>query len=318
MPGRVFISCGQAAADERRVAGEVRQWFRQKGFEPYVAIETQSLEDVNSGIIGQLMRADFYVFIDFCREKLLVTPNAGGSAEEHRGSLFTNQELAVAMLLEFNDRAIFLQQEGVRLEGLMRYMASNARRFEAVDEVPDLVSKMVEDLGWQPSYTRHLMVGAEHWTPDVLFGDHTGRMLARVFELDIHNRRNDLGALNAILRLRTIAGADGEVCDVDRSPLKVVGQQGFTHTIWPESHAAWDLLAVRLDQPAAIYLNSALDVAPRKPIISAPGEYLLTYEMFAEKFPTLSFNVRLSVSRDPRATTAMVEREQQSYEDAAK
>jgi hypothetical protein len=63
MSARVFISCGQATPEERGAATAVEGWFRGEGFEPYVAITTQSLEDVNSGIIEELKRADYYVFV---------------------------------------------------------------------------------------------------------------------------------------------------------------------------------------------------------------------------------------------------------------
>jgi len=51
MAGKVFISCG-SLPNERKLANKVRSWFKSKGFSPYVAIEAQSIEDVNSGIIN--------------------------------------------------------------------------------------------------------------------------------------------------------------------------------------------------------------------------------------------------------------------------
>lgn len=310
MPGRIFISCGQATPQERRAATAVRKWFAAEGFEPYVAIEAQSLTDVNSGIIDQLKRADFYVFIDFRRERLQGRPGIGAfwRRRSYRGSLFTNQELAVAFLLEF-EKAIFLQQDGVRLEGLLRYMGSNAQRFELAEEVPDLVGQLVEARSWSPAYTRHLTVGEEHWTPPLTFEDHTGQSHVRVFEVDIQNLRRDLGALNAIARLRKVVDAVGNVLSgVDTSPLKTTGHFAYRQAIWPESHAAWDLLAVRMDVPATLALNSSLDVVPRSPIISTPGKYSLSYEIFAEGFPVLTFDVELAVADDPLVTSASVQR----------
>lgn len=310
MPGRVFISCGQATPEERRVAGSVSRWFTRKGFRPYVAIQAQSLADVNSGIIGELKRSDFYVFIDFRREELAIEgarPTRRRS-EIFRGSLFTNQELALAQALQF-EKVVFLQQEGVQREGFLRYMTSNAEPFAAADEVPRLVARLVKARGWHPGYSRHLTVGAEHWTPPLPYRDHTGIKRVRVFELDIHNRRNDLTALNAVARLAQLAGPDGTVrTDIDISPLKTTGQYGYVHTIWSERHAAWDLFAVHMETPATISLNSALDVLPRASLISAAGQWILTYEVCAVDFPVLTFDVKLVVSDDPVATTATVEK----------
>lgn len=302
----MFISCGQASSEERAVAAKVKDWFEGRGFTPYVAIQAQSMADVNSGIIAELRRADFYVFIDFRREQIC---QEGAGCEEGiaRGSLFTNQELAIAQVIGLEE-VIFLQQQGIELEGLLRYMASNAQPFHTADQVPELVEKLVQERSWTPEYSRHLVVGAEHWTPVVPYGDHTGVKCVRVYELDIHNRRRDLAALNAVARLKRLTLPDGSVrSEIDFSPLKTVGQPGYVHVIWPERHAAWDLVAVHTDAPATVSLNSSLDVSPRLPLITTRGVYRLTFEVFAVSFPTLTFTVRLSVGDDPSATAASVE-----------
>ena len=127
----------------------------------------------------------------------------------------------------------------------------------------------------------------------------------RVFNVDIQNRRRDIGALNAVARLKHIVRPDGTVqIDIDRSPLKANGQPGYTQLIWPESHASWNFVAVSMETPSTIYLNSALDVVPRNPIISAPGEYTLTYEVWAENFAVLRFEIRLSVNDNTLTTAA--------------
>ena len=79
-------------------------WFEEKGYSPYVAIEAQSIQDVNSGIISELKNSDFYVFVDFKREKI-------AKKGKYRGSLFTNQELAIAYVLRF-ENAVFFRESG--------------------------------------------------------------------------------------------------------------------------------------------------------------------------------------------------------------
>src|SRR5438132_10277879 len=135
MSAKIFISCGQKLDEERHATAELSNALTAEGFEVYVAIAAQSIEDVNSGIIGQLRRSDYYIFIDFAREDL-----HGCS----RGSLFTNQELAIAYILGF-EHVIFFQQNAVCLEGLLKYMGSNATRFEEPADVPDLVIKAVRE-----------------------------------------------------------------------------------------------------------------------------------------------------------------------------
>lgn len=302
MPARVFISCGQKTPAERRAAKAIERWFRARGFDPYVAIQAQTLADVNSGIINELKQADFYVFIDFRRERIGRSDRHKTRRVLYRGSLFTNQELAIAHLLQF-DKVMFLQQEAVALDGLLQYMGSNAKRFSRPERVLPIVKRLAK--GWVPSYTRHLALGNTRWSEPLVFGDHTGQRRLRTFYVDVHNRRHELGALDAVARLEHIVQPDGTVQrDVDRSPLKVTGQPGFAQVIWPLSHAAWDSLSVSMEQPSTIYLNSALDVHPRSPIITSPGEYRLAYEVFAQNFPVLRFDVRLSVSENPESTSA--------------
>ncbi len=169
------------------------------------------------------------------------------------------------------------------------------------------LEKLVAILMPQASDSRHLTLGAEHWTPILMYHDHTGKNLVRVFEVDVHNRHDEKGAANAIARLIQITDPDGTIrSDVDRSPLKVVGETAYSQTILPLDHQAWDLLAVRMEAPSTICLNSALDVTPRTPVISSPGAHVLRYEVRAEHFPVLDFDVKLDVSEDPRATRAML------------
>jgi hypothetical protein len=42
-----------------------------------------------------------------------------------------------------------------------------------------------------------------------------------------------------------------------------------------------------------MYLNNALDVAPRSPVINAPGHYGLEYSVLARDFPLLKFTIEV-------------------------
>ncbi len=53
MRARVFISCGHREG-ERDIAHAIAEWFSSQGFRPYVALQAQSIQDVNSGTIGEL------------------------------------------------------------------------------------------------------------------------------------------------------------------------------------------------------------------------------------------------------------------------
>ena len=75
--------------------------------------------------------------------------------------------------------------------------------------------------------------------------------------------------------------------------------------VWPGTHVAWDSLGLHLEEPASVYLNSALDVA-RAPIISAIGKHVLGYEVFAENFAVLRFGIALVVREQAMEAEARI------------
>jgi hypothetical protein len=294
MPARVFISCGQATTEERGVASEIRQWLRSKGFDPYVAIQTQSIQDVNSAIIKELKRADYYIFVDFRREKLVLD-----GSEAWRGSLFTNQELAIAYILGF-EKVIFFQQEGVLLEGLLKYMGSNATLFTTTDELLKSLKEAIGDKQWNDSYTRHLVAARPRWSNGLIgFGQLSGKFLY----IDVENRREDLAAFDTVARLAFITTPEGtRYPSPNRSHLKTTGQPGFVQIIWPRSHGAFDVLVIDATNPCHVFLNNALDVAPLSPVITSSGLYKLEYEVLARDFPVLNFVLALNVTGNCETT----------------
>ncbi len=287
MSARVFISCGQREG-EREVAVEVARWFTGRGFRPYIALEAQSIQDVNSGIIGELRRADYYVFIDFRREPLGIA-----EPQEFRGSLFSHQELAIAYTIGF-EKPLFFRQSGVKLEGMCQYIASNATPFKEPSEVPGMVAAAVMQREWTPDYSRNLMVTRLHYPPErIQFGELIGRAL----HADIENRRPDVGAAGVVARLAKLRVAgDAWRISPNRAPLKVTGQPGFEQTIWPKSHGAFGLLFVdtRSDRCRA-YLINALDITPRPVLLDSPGDHLLMYEVFAQGFDVIRFTVQVQL-----------------------
>lgn len=283
MGARVFVSCGQREG-ERDVARAVADWFTSQGFRPYVALEAQSIQDVNSGIIGELRRSDYYVFIDLKRERL-------DSGDGSRGSLFSHQELAIAYALGF-ENAIFFREIGVQLEGLGAFMIGNATLFQDRTTVPHLVADAARRRGWSPEYSRNFIIGPLRWSDQpIRYRDLQGRFLY----VDIQNRRPEVAAAGTIARLAALQlDGDSLVPSPNRSPLKVTGQSvAFQQTIWPHDRGSVDLLCVDVANGARVYLNNALDVCPTPPLLERPGTHSLHYEVFAPGFDVLPFCLRL-------------------------
>lgn len=295
MTGKVFISCGQKDPEEIAIANKLKQWLNKRGFNAYVAKIAQSIQDVNSGIINELKNSDFYIFIDFHREKIKQEKRK----PIYRGSLFTNQELALVYYLNF-EKTLFFQQAGIKSEGLLRYIAANPTPFEKKDDVLALIKKEIKKRpDWTPSYTRHLIPANLNWGVPVIFQDHVGnRFDCRALQIDIQNKRNDIAAQNTVARLEFIESQGKKIPCGDRSMLKVTGHPGFSQVIWPENHGAFDLFLMDRNNPSHMYLNSALDLRPKNPIISQNGVYYLYYAILAENFPLLKFKVKIDIQGD--------------------
>src|SRR5579859_2083065 len=103
---RVFLSCGQNKdSEEPSIASEIKDKLTALGSDTYVAVGEQSLRGLKENLFEQLSRSEYFVFVDFKRERL-------DSKDIHRGSLFSHQELAVASFLEIE--VLALQEQGVR------------------------------------------------------------------------------------------------------------------------------------------------------------------------------------------------------------
>ena len=299
MAAKVFISCGQASPEERDVAQSLAGWFTSQGYFPYVAIQVQSILDLNASIIGELKTSDYYLFINFKRDQL---------SNGYRGSLFTNQELAIAYALGF-EHMLLLNQHGVKREGVFGFMVSNIPEFSDYPEVLPSVQNAVSTANWSPDYTRHLSVAGHHFTSKPFNNiDHTGSRNIRALHVRIRNSRIDLGAVGSILRLFAVTNPSNKHFEsTDRSQLKASGHPGYSQTIWPNSEAMYDLLAIDMNNQDHVYLLSERDVHPRLPIIDVPGRWLLDYELFSQGFPRLAFRVILELTGRHDTTNASIE-----------
>lgn len=301
MPGRVFISCGQRG-DERHVAERVAELMKRRfGLDAYLAFKIQSLDDVMT-ITRELKSSDYFLFIDFKREP--------ASPSDLPCSLFTHQELAIAHHLGFQ-HIIAMQQQGVPLEGFLRYVLSNPEPFSDADDLLKKLEALVEEKRWHRGYSRNLVPLNLTYTPHLGYGDHTGTNQMRVWEAQIHNGRADSAAIGTVCVLEYVLHPDGTRTDPDRSYLKWSGQAGYERTILPEDFAVVALFSIHAEE-RGIFLLSLRDAFPRLPVARADGEYELHYKVYANGFPLLRFHVRVSLcwkppdSDDPPSTQAIL------------
>jgi len=299
MQSKVFISCGQGNDEERKVASQIKAWLFDQGYAPYVAIETQSIQDVNTSIISNLKSSDYYIFIDFAREQIRIK----NGVPVFRGSLFTNQELAVAYVLGFEE-VLYFQEENVELEGIGKYLLSNAIPFKSKTEVPSLIETVVKEKGWNPSYSRHLTVGEPSYAGPWQYGDQTGSYLDHIWHLAIKNLRHETAAFDTLVRLDSIVDPNGVSNQSrDRNFLKWAGKRtAYCATILPRDECKFDLFALDQNNNSLLRLHSEEDNLPRQPIINTPGNYILHYQVFSKGFPLLEFDIKLALTGDYNST----------------
>jgi len=312
MGARVFISCGQATESERKVAAEVSDWFITQGYTPYVAVSVQTILDLNSGIIGALKEADFYLFINFKRELIINTSSASGllksvfSHRKYRGSLYTQQELAVGYALGFQNM-ILINERDCLVEGILKFIVTNAPPFVHTSEILPGVQAAVGKAGWAPIHRRQLAASSVQFVGPSYYRDHS--MQQPAWRLFLHgltsNGRPDIAARHTVCRLNQVKTIDGTViAHGDHSPLKAVNVSSYEQMIWPQDEGKFDLLSIDAALGTHVYLHSTKDLYPRQPIITSTGTYLLNYAILAEGFMPISFWVQLTITGDSNTATA--------------
>ncbi len=145
-------------AQRERIANQIALLLRKRSFDVYVAINVQTILEINSGIIGELKNCDCYLFVNFRREEI---------PDGYRGSLFSNQELAIAYALGF-DRLLVVNQAGVRPEGMARYMGINTETFRSFEDCCDVVERVLDDSNWEPDYGRRLKADRLRFAPEII------------------------------------------------------------------------------------------------------------------------------------------------------
>lgn len=147
---RVFISCGQAkGTDEEGIAAEIARRVDELGFDPYIAIQEQTLRGLKANIFARLKNSEYYLFIDFKRERL--------SDTECRGSLFAHQELVLAAYLDID--VLAFQEQGIKKnDGIMQFIQANAVPFGDRSMLPSVVAESIRRRSWDSTWRNELVL----------------------------------------------------------------------------------------------------------------------------------------------------------------
>ena len=301
---RVFISCGQQkGTDEVKIAHRISEKLEKMGFEPYIAVEEISLRGVKENIFQRLGESEYFIFIDFKRERLFKPKN--GNFEDtgkHRGSLFSHQELAIATFLDIE--ALPFQEEGVKEgDGILKSIQANCIKFKDRHLLPDVIAEKVRERGWNPSWRNELLLERDDkdFEDKVYAGGIYKEGVARFYHIKVKNLHRQKIARNCIAYLEKIKNlSTDEEKSFELVEFKWKGVKTREVAIPPEKPRYLDAFHVYYHSPNIVHLGinrHLVDFSGYEPLytLEGPGAFELTYVVFSENFSPARATFKLQV-----------------------
>jgi hypothetical protein len=285
---KVFISCGQQRdTEEVETAHRIAERLDSDGYEAYIAVEEQTLRGVKENIFSQIMSSEYFLFIDFKRERL-------ETSDLHRGSLFCHQELAIASFLDMP--LIAFQENGVKREdGLLGFLQSNSIPFTDRHTLPNVVADTIRLRGWNPNWKNTLVLERDSDQFTDARTTPTG-VDARFFHIRVRNLNPYKPACNCYAYVKSIENLQThEVLALSGKSveLKWAGYVFPNALILPSSFRLVDGIVVIHNQPAQARFNTFTDSTEFITAIYGPGDYVITYIVCSENFPPTEANFML-------------------------
>lgn len=276
---KVFISCGQSKiTDEVEIAHQIAERINDMGYEPYVAVEEQTLKGVKENIFSQIETSEYFIFIDFKRERIL-----GSQEEIHRGSLFSHQELALASYLEI--QLFALQENGVKKDdGLLRFLQGNCTAFTDRHHLPSIIADGIVRRGWRNNWKNALSLHRDQGQySDARIKPDT---FARFFHICVKNLHLKKHAINCYVYLESVIDtATKELIPIQTVEFKWAGYVLPNACILANSYRLFDAFFVIHQSPNNIMFNIYTDSGHYVPRIEGSGDYEFTYIVISENFP---------------------------------
>lgn len=287
---KVFISCGQKKdSGEVGVASAIAKVLHRLGFEPYIAVQEQTLLGLRENLFSQLATSEYLLFIDFRREQLADSP-------ECRGSLFSHQELAIASYLKMP--VIAFQERGVKeLDGMLRIVQANAVPFDDPERLPAMVRSAVKKARWRSDWKNVLRITRDPGEfDDAQVVNVSGNAMARFFHLTVENLNPYVPATNCTAYVEAISdlGTNLQI-NLRTAELKWAGYVLPTVAIMPESRRDVDAILVYHGTPHTFHFNSFTDSGYFMRPIQGPGSFKIDYVVVSENFPQARISVTATV-----------------------
>ena len=275
---KVFVSCGQRKnTEEAALSIKIKELLEGKGFEPYIAIEQQSLSGLSENIFRELNTSDYYLFVDFKREQL-------ANMASCRGSLYTNQELAIAAFLK--KPVIAFQETGVESnDGMLGSLQVNPIPFSDRIILCEMIDKEVEERGWDNRSKNKLEISYLRFVDTNLIIN--GQFIpARFFHLNVENKNLEKNALDCYAyAIRIFDKRKNQEVPVKAVELKWAGYVFPNATILKKLPRPLDAFFIFKGKPNELRFTSYSDSTEFMASIVGPGDFEITYEVASANFP---------------------------------
>lgn len=291
---KVFISCGQRKDNhEIETAHKIKTELEKLGYDPYIAVEEQTLKGLKENIFHQLETSEYFLFIDFKREQVI-----SKDITEHRGSLFSHQELAIASFLDIP--LIAFQEKGVKKDdGIMKFIQANCIEFTDRKNLPVMIVEYVKQ-NWNPNWKNQITLerGEKDYQDPTKLPEEKP---ARFFHIKVRNLHDRKLALNCCAYLKSIKNlSSGEDRILETFELKWKGVTFRSVVILPSSHRYLDGFFVFHDSPdtAILSISPFIDFTGYYTIVRGPGDFELTYLIISENFGVTEATFKLRIGNN--------------------
>lgn len=283
---RVFISCGQKNNTEKALGFACREYFHNRGFKTYLAEEAQNLEGLTENIFRHLRTSEYAIFIDPKRENL-------DGKSEFRGSLFVNQELAIAAFQQID--ALVFHQEGVKLEGVAKYLIVKPIHFKNKN---DFIKKLADNTKtWDPHWRNEISLESPIVAKDVLSAENRTDLIDW-YHVPVRNVHRYQYARNCLVYV-----------------LRIIDDVGGKEVYSPNIELLWSgavsaqpkhILPQKAAKVVAFFINHSKDIiefleAPSRstePEYQLPdlqaGKYSITYTVLSDNFEQVNRTFKIS------------------------
>ena len=274
---RVFISCGQRTEREKNIGIEVDLYFKERGFDTYFAEKVHSPEALTEHIFTYLRDSEYFVFIDFKREKI--------NENDYRGSLFVNQEIGISTFLKIP--GIGFHEKNVKREGILNFQIYNAFSFEDGTEIIAKLREKTSD--WDSNSINELYMSHDSVNnhKDIVLSNHQNKPLTDWWHVEVKNRNKRKHAFSCMAYLSKITNLQSNnIINIPTIELIWSGLGDYSVNIMADGKREFDAIFIIHDDNKIRFQSRELTTtSPRfqLPILDN-GEYLLEYTVVSSNF----------------------------------